>query len=63
MLLIGWLVAAAGSIGGGIVSFALDLPTGAAIVCVLGTILAVLGGVVRLRSCKTPPPPERSIGN
>jgi zinc/manganese transport system permease protein len=42
-LVIGWLVAATASIIGLWTSFKMDLPTGAAIVCASGLLLAVLG--------------------
>jgi len=41
MLLIGWTVATLASIGGLYASYRLDLPTGAAIVCVLGLALVL----------------------
>jgi zinc/manganese transport system permease protein len=40
-LLVGWLVATLAGVGGLYASFRLDLPTGAAIVCVLGAALLV----------------------
>lgn len=48
-LLVGWLVATLGSIGGLYWSFHKDLPTGAAIVCALGVGLLVAGVVSKLR--------------
>ncbi|MEK7707373.1 MAG: metal ABC transporter permease [Verrucomicrobiota bacterium] len=36
---VGWLVATLASVGGLYASFKLDVPTGAAIVCVLGIFL------------------------
>lgn len=51
-LAIGWLVATLASVGGLYASFKLDMPTGAAIVCVLGLILLVTGILFRLRRAK-----------
>ncbi|RME94780.1 MAG: metal ABC transporter permease [Verrucomicrobia bacterium] len=51
-LLVGWVAAMTGSIGGLVASYTLDLPTGAAIVCALGLVLiiaALLGWVRRAR--------------
>jgi len=45
-LWIGWVVGAAASMGGLIASYAWDLPTGSAMVCVFGVVLA-LAGLVR----------------
>lgn len=42
-LIIGWLVAVSASIIGLWTSFKLDLPTGAAVVCVSGLLLAIVG--------------------
>lgn len=48
-LLVGWIVATMGSIGGLYWSFHKDLPTGAAIVCALGIALLMAGGISKLR--------------
>jgi zinc/manganese transport system permease protein len=42
-LVIGWVVAVTASVVGLWASYKLDLPTGAAIVCVLGVLLAIVG--------------------
>jgi zinc/manganese transport system permease protein len=42
MLLVGWLLATVCSLTGIVVSYKLDLPTGAAVVCVLGVALLVV---------------------
>lgn len=49
-LAIGWVVATLASVGGLYASFKLDVPTGAAIVCVLGVVLVLAGAASRLRS-------------
>jgi len=49
-LVIGWVVATLASVGGLYVSFKLDVPTGAAIVCVLGVVLVLVGAASKLRS-------------
>jgi ABC-type Mn2+/Zn2+ transport system permease subunit len=48
-LIIGWLVAVSASLIGLWTSYKLDLPTGAAIVCASGLLLALLGILVSLR--------------
>jgi zinc/manganese transport system permease protein len=48
-LIIGWLVAVSASLIGLWTSYRLDLPTGAAIVCASGLLLALLGIFVSLR--------------
>jgi zinc/manganese transport system permease protein len=48
-LVVGWLVAASSSLVGLWASYKLDLPTGAAIVCASGLLLAVVGIIVSLR--------------
>lgn len=53
-LLIGWGIAAASSLVGLYASFAMDLPTGAAIVVACGLALVVSGAVANLRA-RTPP--------
>jgi zinc/manganese transport system permease protein len=42
-LVVGWIVAATASLVGLWLSYKMDLPTGAAIVCVLGVLLAIVG--------------------
>ena len=42
-LVVGWVVAVAASLLGLWASFTMDLPTGAAIVCASGVLLALLG--------------------
>lgn len=49
-LAIGWVVATVASVGGLYASFKLDVPTGAAIVCVLGVVLVLAGVASKLRS-------------
>ena len=51
-LLIGWLIALVGGIGGLFLSFWWDLPSGAAIVCTFGALLIVVSfaGLLRKRS-------------
>ena len=46
----GWATATLGSVLGLYASYRLDLPTGAAIVCALGALLLVAGGVAALRA-------------
>lgn len=48
-LIIGWIVAVTASIIGLWTSFKMDLPTGAAIVCVAGLVLALVGTAVSFR--------------
>ncbi len=48
-LLVGWLVATVASVAGLYASYALDLPTGAAIVCALGAALLLAAITARLR--------------
>jgi zinc/manganese transport system permease protein len=48
-LLVGWIVATLGSIGGLYWSFHKDLPTGAAIVCALGIALLLTGIISKFR--------------
>lgn len=48
-LAIGWLVATLAGVGGLYASFKLDVPTGAAIVCVLGLVLVLTGVITKLR--------------
>ncbi len=65
LLLIGWLVATFSGVMGLFLSYEFDLPTGAAIVCVLGAALvlaAVLAGVIRLNSGTVKPGPTASPG-
>lgn len=54
MMLIGWIVATLGGIGGLVVSYQFDFPTGAAIVCVLGAMLLLVGLASRLRRKPAP---------
>jgi len=49
-LLVGWWVATLASVGGLYASYELDVPTGAAIVCVLGLALVFTGAAARLKS-------------
>lgn len=49
-LVIGWLVATLASMSGLYASFRLDVPTGAAIVCVLGAFLLLAAVAAKLRS-------------
>jgi zinc/manganese transport system permease protein len=58
-LLIGWGIAALASIAGLVASWWLDLPTGAAIVCALGILLAVVGSAVVFRRNYSDPPRRR----
>jgi len=55
MLLIGWLVATGSGVAGLFVSYKMDLPTGAAIVCALGVALLFVGWVAKLRGLPTAP--------
>ncbi len=48
-LMVGWVVAVASSVIGLWSSYKMDLPTGAAIVCASGLLLAVMGGVASAR--------------
>lgn len=48
-LLVGWAVATLAGVCGLYASFQLDVPTGAAIVCVLGAFLVAAAGLARLR--------------
>ncbi|MCX6905054.1 MAG: metal ABC transporter permease, partial [Verrucomicrobia bacterium] len=45
---IGWLIATLSGVAGLVVSYKFDLPTGAAIVCVLGGVLPLAGIAGRL---------------
>ncbi len=51
-LVVGWITATLGGIGGLYASYQLDLPTGAAIVCALGALLLVGGIVAKIRSAR-----------
>ena len=51
-LIIGWVVAVSASLIGLWTSYKLDLPTGAAIVCASGLLLAVVGGIVSSRGSR-----------
>jgi ABC-type Mn2+/Zn2+ transport system permease subunit len=48
-LAVGWGIAVSASLLGLLASYTLDLPTGAAIVCACGVLLAVVSGVVAMR--------------
>ncbi len=48
-LIIGWVVAVIASLGGLWTSYSLDLPTGAAVVCAAGVLLALVGSFVAIR--------------
>jgi zinc/manganese transport system permease protein len=52
----GWLVAVAGGAGGLVVSYQLDVPGGAAVVCALGVLLGVcaVGAAVRQAAARRP---------
>jgi len=49
MLWVGWTVATVASLAGLYVSYRFDLPTGAAIVCLLGVTLVLVAGLARFR--------------
>ncbi len=49
-MLIGWAIAAAASLLGLWASYQFDLPTGAAIVCATGLMLAIVSGIASMRS-------------
>jgi zinc/manganese transport system permease protein len=51
-LIVGWVVAVSASLLGLWTSYKLDLPTGAAIVCASGFLLAVVGALVSLRGAR-----------
>ena len=51
-LAIGWGVAAAASLLGLVASYALDLPTGAAIVCACGVLLVLVSAFAVMRPIK-----------
>jgi zinc/manganese transport system permease protein len=51
-LIVGWVVAVSASLIGLWTSYKLDLPTGAAIVCASGLLLAVVGAMVSLRGAR-----------
>ena len=51
-LVVGWLVAVSASLVGLWASYKMDLPTGAAIVCASGLLLAVVGIIVTLRGSR-----------
>ena len=52
-LIVGWVVAVSASLVGLWASYKMDLPTGAAIVCASGLLLAVVGIIVSLRGART----------
>jgi ABC-type Mn2+/Zn2+ transport system permease subunit len=49
MMVIGWLIATLSGVGGLYLSYKFDLPTGAAIVCVLGAALVTTGIAAQFR--------------
>ena len=49
LMAVGWMIATLGGVVGLYFSYRFDLPTGAAIICVLGAILLLTGLVVRFR--------------
>ena len=51
-LIIGWLIAVSASLIGLWTSYKVDLPTGAAIVCASGLLLAIVGVIVSLRGAR-----------
>ena len=51
-LIVGWIVAVSSSLIGLWTSYKVDLPTGAAIVCASGLLLAVVGAMVSLRGAR-----------
>ena len=52
-LLLGWIVATLGGIGGLFWSFYGDLPSGAAIVCTFGVLLVIVSTVGLLKKART----------
>lgn len=54
MMLIGWIIATLAGIGGLAASYKFDLPTGAAIVCVLGAALVLVGTFASLKKSSHP---------
>lgn len=56
-LWIGWLLGTLTSVVGMGASYFLDLPTGAAVVCVFGVLLAIVSGISALRSTPAPRAP------
>jgi zinc/manganese transport system permease protein len=52
-LLVGWLIALIGGVGGLFFSFWWDLPSGAAIVCTFGALLVLVSGAALLRRMVT----------
>ncbi|MGI9113769.1 MAG: metal ABC transporter permease [Chthoniobacterales bacterium] len=55
-LLLGWIIATLGGIGGLFWSFYADLPSGAAIVCTFGVLLVLVSAIAVLRSKGTATP-------
>jgi zinc/manganese transport system permease protein len=53
MLVIGWVIAMLASVAGLFASYQLDLPTGAAVVCVLGLALVLTAFAASLRRNKS----------
>src|SRR5262245_1067258 len=58
-LAVGWVVATTASLVGLLTSYQLDVPTGAAIVCACGVMLALVGSFVALRAGKREPSREK----
>jgi zinc/manganese transport system permease protein len=54
LLAIGWSIATLGGVAGLFASYKFDLPTGAAIVCVLGASLLICATIARFRSAAAP---------
>ena len=50
MMVIGWLIATLSGVGGLFLSYKFDLPTGVAIVCVLGAALLTTGVAAKFRA-------------
>jgi zinc/manganese transport system permease protein len=55
MMVIGWMTATLAGVGGLVVSYKFDLPTGAAVVCVLGGALALVATASHLWAAKERP--------
>ena len=53
MMLIGWIITTLASMGGLVASYKFDLPTGAAIVCVLGAVLILVAIAAKVRRSGT----------
>ena len=61
MLAIGIAAAMLGGVGGLAVSYQFDLPTGAAIVCMLGLVLIIAAVVAKLRSSRSHTESEKAV--